>query len=322
MRTVCVTGGNGLLGMKLTDLASRSFRVFSADLQDGPFLELRNVEYVRTDIVDSEKVDSLLRRANPEAVFHTAAFTDVDGCEIHKEAAWSVNVTGTENMALACRRYGVRLIHLSTDYVFDGIAGPYSETDMPNPVSHYGRTKLESERIVRSLLPDALIARTMVLYGYARGARDNFVTWLVEALGRGTPVRIVTDQFGNPTLADDLARALLLLFEKNAVGIVHTAGGEWLNRFEFAVKTAEAFGLDASLITPTTSEAFKQPAPRPLRSGLKTDKIEREFGFRFSTAAEGLRQVRDLMARGGNGKSGRVASPSQTGHSPAGGHSG
>ena len=299
MRTLCVTGGNGLLGMKLAGLASRSFRVFSADVQEGPSLELPNTEYVRTDVVDPAQVEGLLLRAKPEAVFHTAAFTDVDGCEIHRERAWSVNVTGTENVASACRRHGVRMIHLSTDYVFDGAAGPYSETDAPNPVSHYGRTKLESERIVQSLLPVALIARTMVLYGYAAGARDNFVTWLVAALSRRTPVRIVTDQYGHPTLADDLARALMLLFERNAAGILHAAGAEWLNRFEFAVKAAEVFGLDSSLITPTTSDAFKQPAPRPLRSGLKTDKLRGAFGFIFSAVDEGLRTVRIQMEEAG-----------------------
>ncbi len=299
MRTVCITGGNGLLGTKLTELASRSFRVFSADLKEGVSSGLRNVEYVRADIVDPAQVDSLLRRAEPEAVFHTAAFTDVDGCETRRETAWSVNVTGTENVASACGRHGVRLIHLSSDYVFDGAAGPYSETDAPNPVCHYGRTKLESERIVQSLLPDALIARTMVLYGYARGARDNFVTWLVAALGRGTHVRIVTDQFGHPTLADDLARALLLLFEKKAAGVVHAAGSQWLNRFDFAVKTAAAFGLDASLIAPVTSDAFKQTAPRPLRSGLKTDKLRDAFGLVLSSADEGLRTVHNQMTEAG-----------------------
>jgi dTDP-4-dehydrorhamnose reductase len=307
LRTVCVTGGNGLLGTKLTELAGLSLRVVSSDLQDGPSVEPPNLTYVRADITDPAQVDSLLRRSKPEAVFHTAAFTDVDGCETRRDAAWSVNVTGTENLATACRRYGARLIHLSTDYVFDGMAGPYSETDAPNPVSHYGRTKLESERVVRSLLPDALIARTMVLYGFAAGARSNFVTWLVAALKRRAPVRIVTDQFGNPTLADDLARALLLLFERRASGIIHAAGREWLNRFDFALKTAEVFGLDASLISPTTSDEFKQPAPRPLRSGLRTDKIEREFGFRFSTAAEGLRAVREQMDAAGPERPGKSA---------------
>jgi dTDP-4-dehydrorhamnose reductase len=307
MRAVCVTGGNGLLGLKLTELACRSYRVFSMDLQETPFRTFPNTEYVRCDVTDSDRVDAQLLAFKPDAVFHTAAFTDVDGCEIHPEAAWSVNVVGTRNAALACRRYGIRFIHLSTDYVFDGVAGPYSETDVPNPVSHYGRTKLESERIVQELLPDALIARTMVLFGYAPGVRSNFVTWLVQTLRRGTPVRIVTDQYGHPTLADDLARALLLMFEKHACGTVHAAGGEWLNRYDFAMKTAEVFGLDASLITPTTSDALKQAAPRPLRSGLKTDKIEHEFAFRFSTVVEGLRQVRDQMARGGSGQFNRGA---------------
>ena len=299
MRAVCVTGGNGLLGLKLTELACRSYRVLSMDLQESPSRAFPNMEYARCDVTDPDRVDALLLRFKPDAVFHTAAFTDVDGCEIHQEAAWSVNVVGTRNAALACRRLGIRLIHLSTDFVFDGIAGPYSETDAPNPVSHYGRTKLESERIVQTLLPGALIARTMVLYGFAPGVRNNFITWLVEALRLGNPVRIVTDQFGHPTLADDLARALLFLFGENASGIIHTAGSEWLSRYDFALKAADAFGLDASLITPTTSDVFKQQAPRPLRSGLKTEKIWNEYRFPFSPADEGLRLMRTQMTEAG-----------------------
>jgi dTDP-4-dehydrorhamnose reductase len=299
MKTLLVTGGNGLLGGKLVESACRSHHAVSLDIQEKPFAIFANSEYIRCDITDKNRIENVLGNTKPDFVFHTAAFTDVDGCETQKNKAWAVNVLGTESVASACRRFGIRLIHMSTDYVFDGNSGPYGETDIPNPINYYGKTKLESEKIVQSLLHDAVIARTMVLYGFALFVRNNFVTWLVHKLKRREPVRIVDDQYGNTTLADDLAQALLLLYEKNAKGIYHTSGEEWLNRYEFALKIAEAFDLDQSLISPTTSDAYKQPAPRPLRSGLKTDKMRAEFGFVFSSTSEGLRQVRDQMVHGG-----------------------
>jgi dTDP-4-dehydrorhamnose reductase len=299
MKILFVTGGNGLLGCKLVELAGRSYHVVFSDIQEKPSRVIPNGEYVRCDITNRKSLKDVFGNAKPDAVFHAAAFTDVDGCETQKDTAWKVNVFGTENVASVCRKFGVRLIHVSTDYVFDGNAGPYSETDVPNPISYYGKTKLEAEKIVQSVLPDAVIVRTIVMYGFAPFARNNFVTGLVQKLSRREPVNIVTDQYGNATLADDLVRAMLLLYEKNAKGIYHATGEEWLNRFDFAVKIAEVFGLDKSLISPTTSDAFKQPAPRPLRSGLKTDKIRAEFGFVFSSVSEGLRRVRDQMVQAG-----------------------
>lgn len=299
MKTLAVTGGNGLLGLKVLEAAASRFRTVSLDLQEGPAAGSSAEAYARCDVTSAEQVAAVLERARPYAVIHTAAFTDVDGCETRREESLAVNAGGARHVAAACRRLGARMAHISTDYVFDGTAGPYTETDEPNPISHYGRTKLEGERAVREELPDAVIARTMVLFGFAPGSRDNFVTWLVRKLSAGEPVSIVTDQFGHPTLADDLARAVLLLVESGASGLYHTAGSEWLNRFDFAVRTASVFGLDASLIRPTTSDAFRQPAPRPLRSGLDSGKLKAEFGFTLSSAEEALKTLRGQMEAAG-----------------------
>jgi dTDP-4-dehydrorhamnose reductase len=295
MQTVAVSGSNGLLGRKLVRAAEARYRVLAMDVAEEPPVRSGRVEYVRCDVMDADLVARTLGTARPAWVFHTAAFTDVDACESHRETAWSVNVVGAENVALACAGLGARMVHLSTDYVFDGAHGPYTEIDTPNPISHYGATKLESERAVASVLPGALIVRTMVLYGFEPAVRPNFVTWLVAKLRRSEPVRIVTDQFGNPTLADDLAAALLVLSDRGAEGIFHAAGAEWLSRHAFALRVAEVFGLDCSLIAPTTSDAFRQPAPRPLRSGLYTEKIKTAYGLVLSPVSTGLEHVKHQM---------------------------
>ena len=301
LKTLCVTGGNGLLGQKLIEQASQKCAVLAVDIQEGPSAKCSFVEYVRCDITDAELVEETLQKAKPDCVIHTAAFTDVDGCESHREEAWNINVRGTENIARTCRNLGIPMVHLSTDYVFDGNSGPYGEEAVPNPISFYGKTKLESERIVQSISNDSVIVRTMVLYGYSPSVRENFVTWLVRKLRNREAVSVVTDQYGNPTLADDLARALLLLVERGAKGLYHVAGGEWMNRFDFAVRVAEIFHLDRALIAPTTSGMFQQKAPRPMRSGLKTNKIKREYGIILKSVSEGLLEIRNQMD-GRNGK--------------------
>jgi dTDP-4-dehydrorhamnose reductase len=295
MATLAVTGANGLLGQKLGFAAAGRHRVTGLDLHEAPTAPETLSDYVRCDVTDQVQVDRALGSRRFDGVIHTAAFTDVDGCESRREDARALNVGGAENVARACARSGSRLVHLSTDYVFDGASGPYDEDDIPNPISTYGATKLESERAVFRLAPGAVIARTMVLYGHARSVRPNFVTWLVARLRAGQSVRIVTDQFGHPTLADDLAGVLLVLFERGASGLYHTAGSEWIDRHAFALAAAAVFGLDSGLITPTTSDAFVQPAPRPLRSGLTTDKLFRDYGIRLSSAAEGLAKMRLQM---------------------------
>src|SRR5439155_540902 len=213
-------------------------------------------DFFPVDVADAPATKELLERVRPRRVIHTAAMTDVDGCERAPEAAWRANVDGAESVARACRAVGAHLVHLSTEYVFDGRAGPYSEDDPTNPISVYGRTKLESEMIVRELCPSAAIARTTVLYGYASNARPNFVTWLIGQLRAGRAVRVVDDQIGSPTLADNLAEMCLALALGRAGGVYHTVGADRIDRFSFARLVAEVFRLDAGLIGPVATTSL------------------------------------------------------------------
>jgi dTDP-4-dehydrorhamnose reductase len=295
MKRICVTGGNGLLGTRLISTAEGRYRLALIDLQDGPLVHTDGLNYIQGDITNAPSIRKCIVGAEPDCVINAAAFTDVDGCEFEREKAWAVNVEGARNVALVCRELKIKMIHISTDYIFDGKDGPYGEDDIPNPIGYYGKTKLESEGRVQEILDDAVIARTMVLYGYTPGVRPNFVTWLIGKLNIKERVTIVDDQFGTPTLADDLAKALMVLYEKDGRGVYNTAGSECLSRYDFAVTIADIFGFDKSLIEPITTAGLKQAAPRPLRSGLKIDKIRREMDVSFYTASEGIHVLKKQM---------------------------
>jgi len=295
MKTLCITGGNGLLGNKLLAAAGKHYRIFTIDLQPRAVSDHFDHTYLQGDIADKDQIAELITATRADCVIHTAAFTDVDGCEREPDKARLVNVTGTQNVVFACRNIGAKLVHLSTDFVFNGNHGPYDEKADPEPINVYGETKLDSEKIIQSELENWVIARTMILFGYSPGVGPNFVTWLVQALNRSEKVKIVNDQFGTPTLADDLAQALLALVEEDAQGIFNTAGPELVHRHEFAKLIAHSFGYDESLIDETDSVRFKQDARRPLRSGLKMDKFMRTARFSFSSLKKGLERVKRDM---------------------------
>ena len=294
-RRVLVTGGNGLLGTKTIGLLlAQGRQPLSASVEPECLNSfLGDFPYYPLDITDAEAVSRLFAESRPDAVVHTAAFTAVDACETQRELSWRVNVDGTANVASACREHGARLVHVSTDYIFDGEDGPYTEEDEPNPISHYGAGKLESEKAVKSRCLDWVIGRTMVLFGDAPNVRPSFVKWLVDNLSRGQSVRIVDDQIGSPTLADNLAEMLVALLDSGKIGIYNTAGDALVDRHEFAVMAARLFGLDSGLIQRIKTKDLNQPAPRPLKSGLIMDKFKAEFpSIHVLTAEESLLRLK------------------------------
>ncbi|MBX5490982.1 MAG: dTDP-4-dehydrorhamnose reductase [Chloroflexi bacterium] len=275
-RRVLVTGCGGLLGSKL--LAALTTQPNWVALGTGRQLQrdprLPPVPYFPCELRDGTAVARVVAEAAPDVVIHTAAMTDVDGCERDPEAAWALNVGVAEHLARACAAVGALLIHLSTEYVFDGQRGPYRENDPPNPLSVYGRTKLVSEQRVAALCPRWLVARTTVLFGYAPTARPNFALWLLDRLRRGETCRVVADQIGSPTLADNLAAMLLALIVAGAEGVVHTVGATRISRLGFARLLAEAFGFAPERVQPISTAELRQPAPRPLNAGLLTERYE------------------------------------------------
>ena len=299
---VLVTGSNGLLGTKLLEVMVPRADLHPVASSRGPCANayLGNVPFFTLDVTNPAQTTAVVAAAAPDVVIHTAALTDVDGCERAPADAHAINVVGAANVADACARVGARLVHLSTEYVFDGRAGPYHEEDPPNPIGVYARTKLKSEREVAARCPTWAVARTTVLSGYAPNVRPNFVLWLIDQLAAGQRVRVVADQIGSPTLADNLAEMVLALAAGGARGVYHTVGASRMDRYSFACLAAQVFGLDGDLITPVTTAELQQPAPRPLAAGLAVDRIRREFPtVPVLGAREGLMVVRTQLAAAG-----------------------
>lgn len=286
MMKILVTGAGGLLGQKLVRARRDGVRLFPSGRVRPPDAP---GDFDLLDVTQRPQIEALIDRLRPDWVVHTAALTNVDRCEVARGEAWRVNVEGTENIAGACERRSIGLVSLSTDYVFDGASGPYAEDDPTNPLSYYGLTKLESERRVLSMGRLGGVVRTIVLFGYASSGRDNFVTWLIRSLRQGRPVRVVTDQWGTPTLADDLAGFLVDFCLGAASGLFHFAGADLMSRYDTAVRVCRAFGLDEGLVSPVTTQELGQVAPRPPRSGLKTDKVQRVFRVKPRPFEESLR---------------------------------
>jgi dTDP-4-dehydrorhamnose reductase len=292
MEKLIITGVNGLLGQKLLEQAHSNYTVLGIDLHDEPFNKKIKFEYRKLDITKRRAVRDVMVSFKPHYLVNTAAMTDVDGCETQKEQCWKINVEAVENLIQAVRRTGTKIIQLSSDYVFDGNDGPYSETDIPQPLGYYGKSKLASENLLIASGLEHAIVRTMVLYGDGIEIRPNFVTWLIEKLKLGKSVTIVTDQLGNPTLADDLARAILKIIEHNKWDLYHISGSELIDRYSFALKIADVFKLDKNLITPITTPELSQPAPRPLKSGFIIDKARTKLGIEMSNIEEGLKAIK------------------------------
>jgi dTDP-4-dehydrorhamnose reductase len=206
-------------------------------------------------------------------VFLTAALTAVDYCEDHEDEARAINVEGAQAAAEVSRDIGARLVYYSTEYVFDGVAGPYSEDDVIQPQGAYARSKADGEAAVRAILADHLILRTTVVFGWDRASK-NFAMQVWERLSAGEQMRVPCDQIGNPTLADFLAETSVELIERGVAGeTVNIVGRDRVPRTDYAVRLARRLDLDADLIEPITTAELRQRAPRPLNAGLKTDKL-------------------------------------------------
>jgi len=247
------------------------------------------VEYRKLDITDVSEVKSVVMDFFPDEIINTAAFTNVDGAEKEKELAWKINVGGVKNIARYAQAIDAHIVHISTDYVFDGKNGPYSETDKPNPIGYYGRTKLASENELKVSGARFSVVRTNVLYGPAKFGRPDFVKWVVSSLRNGTEIKIVTDQFGNPTFIDDLVFGIDAIVERQAESTYNIGGKDFLTRFQFTMKIAEFFELDKSLIKPIITADLHQLAARPLKSGLVISKAKSELGYNPHSVNDALK---------------------------------
>lgn len=279
---ILITGARGMLGSDLSRIigSKAKHQVVETDITESS-------ESFQLDITHEEKVHDFITRAEPEVVINTAGYTDVDGCEKNKELAFSVNAEGVRNLALTCQKSGAFLVHLSTDYVFDGSRGtPYCEDDLPNPLNIYGRSKLQGEIYLRQILGHYLLIRTQWLYG-KKG--KNFVETILNQAQSKKELRVVNDQWGSPTFTRDLSQAISELIERGAGGIYHIVNEGYCNWFEFAQKILELSGNQATL-TPISSTGLNRPAPRPSFSVLGTEKLRKDEGIALSAWQDALKE--------------------------------
>jgi dTDP-4-dehydrorhamnose reductase len=257
MRTLII-GASGLVGGALRTEFPDAIATYHRSAIDG---------LVPLDIADAGAVAALIGRLAPDLVLLPAAQPNVDRCEIEPAESERINVNGTRHVAEASARVGARLVFFSTDYVFDGQAGPYPPDAPTCPIQVYGRHKLAAETIVRDTVADHLIVRACGVYGY-QPAGKNFVMALVRLASAGDRMRVPSDQWGTPTLADNLAAAVRELALGGHRGIVHPVGPDYLTRIDFARLAAEVFGYDPSFLDAVSTPELKQPAARPLRGGV------------------------------------------------------
>ncbi|MBM4174855.1 MAG: SDR family oxidoreductase [Ignavibacteria bacterium] len=292
-RRILIVGCNGLLGQALVESLSRANNdeLLLASVEDN-FVGNSNFPYVQLDISKRNEAKKVVLDFFPDIVINAAAYTNVDGCEDNKELAWNINVNGAKYLVEGCRVVDAKLIHLSTDFIFDGINGPYSELDKPNPISYYGRTKLGSENEIKIGGIPFTIVRTNVIYGIQKGIKKDFVQWVVENLREEKKINVVTDQMNNPAFVNDLADGIILTIDKKKPGIFNIGGIELISRYDFAGKIAEVFDLDKNLINPILTSQLNQKAKRPLKGGLIILKAQSELNFKPHTLKENLKFIK------------------------------
>jgi dTDP-4-dehydrorhamnose reductase len=295
---ILITGSNGLLGQKLVYLLVQKADIQLIATSRGAnrmgFTE--GYEYHEMDITNVEQIGEVIEKIRPDAIIHTAAMTNVDQCEEEKDLCWTMNVKAVEYLVEACEKHQIFLCHLSTDFVFDGQSGPYCEEDNPSPVSFYGWSKYAAEEVVKRSKCPWSIVRTVLVYGITNDmSRSNIILWVKNSLEQQKAIKVVIDQFRTPTLAEDLAMGCYLVVTKRAEGIFHISGKDFLTPYEMAIKTADFFGLDKSLISQVDAKNFSQPAKRPARTGFVLDKAISILGYNPVSFEEGIGILAEQM---------------------------
>lgn len=298
MMKVLVTGANGLLGQKLVAL-----------LQHNPEVELmatgrgrnRNPEggyaYLSADLHNFDGLRTFLQLSPPDVIIHCAAMTQVDECETQQKLCWDINVKATENLIEIAKTVNAYFLYVSTDFVFDGTDGPYSERDMPRPVSYYGRSKVAAEDLLHKSQLKYAIVRTVLVYGLAHDpSRSNIVLWVKNSLEEQKTIKVVNDQWRTPTLAEDLAEGCWLVAKAKKEGIYHISGEGMMTPYEIAQTVATVFELEPGLITAVDASTFTQAGKRPPKTGFVIDKAKRELGFSPRSFVDGLQVLKQQIS--------------------------
>lgn len=295
MSRVLVTGALGLLGLKIAQLFAKDpawqlLATFNGSKENWHLKIPAEV----LSVADFGAVTALFLSFKPDVVINCAAYSKVDQAESDRALAYQVNAEAVGFLAQEVKRTGSFLVHFSTDYIFDGKAGPYSEEARPSPLGYYAKTKYWGEEKVLRVGCRHLVVRTNVLFGiHELASKPNFFMWLVGELAAGRPVKIVSDQYNNPTLADNLAVLTKEAVEKKLEGVLNLAGKTYLSRYDFSMRIARFFGYDHELVYPIDTASLSQPARRPLLGGVRIERAQKLLRSPFFTVEESLAYLKE-----------------------------
>lgn len=295
MEKLFVTGVSGLLGSNIAFMASHNFEVYGS-YNTNP-VNIAGCKCFKLDLTGSAKVSEAIDAIKPDLIIHCAANTNVDYCEKNHSEAWNQNVIGTENIAFAADKNESFLIYISTDSVFDGLRGCYSEDDIPNPVNYYALTKLEGERILQESNLEYLIARTNI-YGWNFINKNSFAEWIIHSLQACNETTLFYDVFFSPILINNLIEFLFDLYDKDVRGVYHISGSERCSKLHFGEMIAEIFRLDSRYIQPIRVDEKNLFAPRPRDTSLNISKVSKLSDLKLLNVYEGLLEMKKLMDNG------------------------
>ena len=283
MKTILITGGLGQLGISLKRIFNSKYEIISSTRSKN----LRAAD-IYLDVTNPILFKDVLKMTSPDLVINLAALTDVDLCERNPELAYSINVGGVDNLV---NTFNGPIIHISTDYVFDGESGPNKEKDPTNPLNVYGSSKLASENMLLEQSEDSLVIRANVLYDYASRSNASFLNWVISSLEKGKEINVVEDQWNNPTWTSSLAVVIDRSIDSGINGLLHWGDGDWISRYEFAIKIADVFNLKKSLIKPIKTSELDQTATRPLKGGLDSDFAQEALNLEPPSVEECLQTI-------------------------------
>jgi len=283
---VFIVGASGFVGRIMFEYLSREHETH------GSFYSNPVKRLIHLDMTDLKAVKDILTSLKPDVIILPAANPNVEYCEEHPKETWQVNVEGSRNIIETAREIGVKFVYFSSDYVFDGTNGPYSEDDVPNPINEYGLQKLAVEKLIKNYLEKYLIIRITVVYGWEPRGK-NFVMGLINNLKSGDFMKVPYDQIGSPTYANNMIQAVKELIEADKTGIYHVAGTDVMDRYTFAKNVAEIFELDENLLIPVTTNQLNQKAKRPLKAGMKVDKVQKDVSIRLMSVRDGLEDMKN-----------------------------
>ena len=288
MKNIIITGGYGQLGIACKKDLKNSFNTLitgSNTFREGVKLDITN----RNDIA---------RVYSDFTVFiNCAAYTNVDQAEKEEESALKINTEGLQNLIDFAENKNFSVIHFSTDYVFDGLSGPYNELDEVNPISHYGKTKLEAENWLKNNYSNSTILRANVLYSYTKRTKASFVKWVVDSLKNNKEINVVNDQWNNPTWTESISFVIKNIINIGLTGLYNYGDKDFMCRYDFAILISKIFNLDETLIKPIKTSNLNQVAKRPLKSGLKTEKIESRLGIVPNSVEDCLRKISNNLTK-------------------------